>query len=177
MESYVIEEVPGLYRVIRLKAFRHTPGVEFDLYPEPLIESIHSIDRVIHEKEAISPGPVGDVERPWYMHPNQADNLLVLHGTRFVDIYTPAHGRIEHFEVTPEKVYHNGDLIAEGGAVLVWPRGVFHRIRSGDAGSASVNFAQHYKGFDLRTNFSIYKVDTQTGQFEVIREGHLDQDE
>ncbi|MBU1537696.1 hypothetical protein KKF84_20450 [Myxococcota bacterium] len=175
MEPYVIDEVPGLYRVLQLKAFRHTPGVDFDQYPIPSLESIDGIDRVIHSSAAISPGPVGEVERPWYMHPNQADNLLVLHGTRFVDIYTPAHGKVEHFEVTPEKVYKNGELIAEVGAVLVWPRGVFHRIRSGDSGSASVNIARHYKGFDIRTNFSIYQVDTKTGEFSVIREGHMDQ--
>ena len=35
--------------------------------------------------QSISPGPTDNLKRPWYMHPGQDDNLLVL-GTRYVDI-------------------------------------------------------------------------------------------
>ena len=53
---------------------------------------------------------------------------------------------------------------------------VFHRVIS-DAklGSASLNLAVHYEGYDIRTNFSIYDLDIETGEYRVIREGHLDQ--
>ena len=27
----------------------------------------------------------------------EVDNLMVLHGTRFIDIYTPEHGKVELF--------------------------------------------------------------------------------
>jgi hypothetical protein len=64
------------------------------------------------------------------MHPHQEDNLLVLHGTRYVEIYTPAHGRVESFVVTPHRVEHDGRLLYDGPA---------------------------------------------TGEYRVIREGHLDQ--
>jgi len=69
----------------------------------------------------------------------------------------------------------NGQEVYDGAAILVWPRGVFHRIKSGVEGSASVNLATHYEGLNMRTNFSIYDLDTETGKFKVIREGHLDQ--
>lgn len=133
------------------------------------------MDRVLHDKGAHSPGPVGDVERPWYMHPFQDDNLIVLHGVRHVDIYTKKQG-IAHFTVTPSQIYHEERLIYDGAAMLVWPRGVFHRIISDEEGSASLNFAVHYEGIDMRTNFNIYDLDMETGKFHTIREGFKDQE-
>lgn len=171
----IIDEVPGLYRIIALQLLRQTPKVTFDCAPMAFLPRIDAIDRVIHAGSAISPGAVGAVERPWYWHPCQDDNLIVLTGTRQVEIYSQAHGRIEHFTVTPQTISKNGRVIHQGGAMLVWPRGVFHRIGSGEAGSASLNFAVHYPGFDLRTNFNIYDLDPVSGKSWVIREGHLDQ--
>lgn len=173
--SLVIEEVEGLYRIIELKPFRKTPGVSFDILESNAIPEIHSMDRVIHAEGAVSPGKIGDVERPWYMHPHQADNLMVFYGERNVDIYSVKHGKIENFIVTPDKIYKNGKLIHNGGAMLVWPVNVFHRIKSGDNGSASLNLAVHYEGFDIKTNFNIYDLDTNTGKYTVLREGFKDQ--
>lgn len=171
----VIKEVPGLYRIIALSVFRKTAGVTFDLFPMALVPRIDSIDRVLHDHDAVSPGPVDDIAQPWYMHTAQDDNLIVLSGRREVDIYTQAHGRVEHFTVTPDRVLHNGETVFEGGAVLIWPKGVFHRIVSGSEGSASINLAVHHEDFDIRTNFSIYDLNTETGEYRVIREGHRDQ--
>ena len=109
------------------------------------------------------------------MHPHQDDNLMVLQGVRYVDIFIRAHGRIESFVITPERLEHDGRVLYDGPALLVWPRAVFHRIKSGEEGSASINLATHYEGIDMRTNFSIYDLDPETGKFKVIREGHLDQ--
>jgi len=172
----VFEEVPGLYRIIPLHVLRRTPKVLFHSLPTSLLAAAGAIDRVLHESGAMSPGPVGDVARPWYMHIHQDDNLIVLHGKRHVDIYTPAHGKVEHFTVTPHSVERGGRLAFDGAAMLVWPRGVFHRITSDVVdGSTSLNFAVRYEGFDIRTNFNIYDLDTETGSYRVIREGHLDQ--
>lgn len=171
----IIDEVPGLYRIIALTLMRQTPKVTFDCAPMEFLPRIDAIDRVLHEGNAISPGAVGEVERPWYMHPCQDDNLIVLTGTRQVEIYSQAHGRIENFTVTPHAISKNGQVIYQGGAMLVWPCRVFHRIRSGEHGSASLNFAVHYAGFDIRTNFNIYELDPVSGRSRVIREGHLDQ--
>ena len=175
MMKKLIYNVPGLYRIIPLQLLRKTQGVDFDYLPGETFTHIDSIDRVLHENNALSPGSIANVERPWYMHPDQDDNLMVLHGVRFVDIYTKKHGKIEHFEVSVDKVLHNGITLYEGGAILVWPRGVFHRIKSDIKGSASVNFAVHYDGFDIRTNFNIYDLNTETGDYKIIRQGYLDQ--
>ncbi|MBT3194241.1 MAG: hypothetical protein HN341_16980 [Verrucomicrobia bacterium] len=172
----ILEEVEGVYRIIALKSLRRTPGVKFDMVMLSSLLRIDAIDRVIHEGGAVSPGPVGDIERPWYMHTYQDDNLLVLHGTRHVEIYTPKHGQVEAFTVTADHVMRNGKVLHEGAAMLVWPRGVFHRIVSDPVeGSASLNLATHYDGFDIATNFSIYDLNTETGESRVIRKGSLDQ--
>lgn len=177
MEDYIIKEVKGLYRVIKLKEFRKTPGVNFDVMIKDMVPQIHAVDRVLHTGSAVSPGPVGDVERPWYMHTSQDDNLIVLQGTRYVEVYNQAHGKVEKFIVEPNKIIHNGEVIFEGGAVLVWPAGVFHRIQSGEEGSASVNLATHYDNFDIKTNFNIYDLNTETGEYVCIREGFKDQND
>ncbi len=173
--NYVVAEVPRFWRVIKLKPFRRTEGVSFDLVPLEFLPRIDGIDRVIHQHGALSPGSVGEVGRPWYLHPHQEDNLIVLQGRRTVDIYTLEHRRMETFVVEPDRVLMNGKPLYEGPAMLVWPCNVFHRIASGEAGSASLNFAVRHPGFDIDTNFSIYDLDTETGAYRVIREGRLDQ--
>jgi hypothetical protein len=174
--EYIIKEIEGLYRVIALKEFRHTPGVTFDVLAKSMVPKVDAIDRVLHEGPAISPGPIGEVDKPWYMHPSQADNLFVLAGVRYIEVYNQLHGKVESFEVAPQYLKHNGEMLFDGPALLVWPRGVFHRIVSGKDGSASINLATHYEGFDIRNNFNIYDLDTETGEYRLIREGYKDQE-
>lgn len=171
----LISEKKGLYHLVELKPFRKTPGVVFDLYPLETLPHIDSIDRVLHERSAVSPGPIGEVERPWYMHTHQTDNLIVLYGQRTVELFNKNHGRIETFVVTPDKIYHNDDLLFDGGAVLGWPPLVFHRIVSGEQGSASINIAVHSEGYDIHTNFNIYDLNVATGNYKTIRKGSDDQ--
>ena len=167
-------EVKGLYKIVPLKKFRVTEGVSFDVVPKELLEDLSGIDRVIHNQEAISPGAIGEVERPWYMHTHQKDNLIVLHGERHVDLYSVEHGKVESFIVTPDRIYHDGQLITDEPSMLVWPDGVFHRVHSPE-GSASLNLATRVRGYNNDTNFSIYEVNTDTGEYKVVREGKLDQ--
>lgn len=171
----IIDEVKGLYKIIQFDVFRKTEGVTFDIIPVELFSHIDSMDRVLHKHNAVSPGQVDNVVRPWYMHPHQEDNLVVLYGTRYVEIYTPQHGQIERFTVTPTSVYKNDQLITESSAMLVWSENVFHRIISGEEGSASINLAVHSTGFDISNNFDIYDIDFDTKKYKVIREGFKDQ--
>lgn len=171
----IVKEVSGFYKVIRLKELRRTEGVVFDVMEPSIVPKIDAIDRVLHQNGAVSPGAVGDVSRPWYMHPHQEDNLFVLHGKRNVELYIPGHSRVERFVITPDYIDHNGERILEGGGLIAWDVNVFHRIQSGEEGSASVNLATHHEGFDIRTNFNIYDLNTETGEYRLIREGFKDQ--
>ena len=171
----ILKEQKGLYKIIEMKKMRQTEGVIFDLVPLEFLDGIGGIDRVIHERHAISPGAIGDVQRPWYMHTDQSDNLVVLAGERHIDLYSVEHGKIEHFVVTKDKIWHNGELVADHPAVLTWPPHVFHRVESKESGSASINFAQRTEQFDIKHNFNIYDLDPKTGEYRVIREGFKDQ--
>jgi hypothetical protein len=176
MSTSTPSQIPGLYHLIPLHKLRRTPGVRFDYLELAEVGEVTALDRVIHARGAASPGPVGYVPRPWYMHTHQVDNLIVLHGTRYVELYSPGHGGVEHFTVKPNLILHGDKILVEGGAILGWPVGVFHRIVSCDKeGSASLNLAIHRPGLDLRSNFDIYDLDLASGQFRVIRAGHLDQ--
>ena len=109
-----------MYRIIPLRILRRTAGVKFDEMVPSDIPVIHGIDRVIHGPNSISPGPVEDitppVKRPWYMHPGQDDNLMVLQGTRYVDIYDPKNQA--SFIITPDKVFKNDKLYYDGPAMV-----------------------------------------------------------
>tara|TARA_E500000178_G_scaffold321375_1_gene345202 strand:+ start:178 stop:729 length:552 start_codon:yes stop_codon:yes gene_type:complete len=164
-----------MYRLIPLRMLRRTKGVIFDEMVPSDIPKIHGIDKVIHAANSISPGPVPPCNRPWYMHPGQDDNLMVLQGTRYIDIYCPKKKEKASFIVTPDKIYKNDKLYYDGSAMVVWPAGIFHRIISGEEGSISINFATRTSEFDLNNNFNIFNLNTKTGEYEVIKEGKDDQ--
>jgi len=164
-----------MYRIIPLRVLRRTKGVKFDEMVPSDIPKIDGIDRVIHAPNSISPGSIHHIKRPWYMHPYQDDNLMVLQGTRFVDIYCPKQKQKASFIITPDKIYKNNFLYCDYPALIVWPAGIFHRIISGPEGSISINFATRHPEFDLKDNFNIYDLDTNTGEYNIIKDGYQDQ--
>lgn len=168
-----------MYRLVPLRTLRNTAKVRFHEMVPSDIPKIHGIDRVIHEAYATSPGPIDDgpiqVKRPWYMHPAQDDNLIVLQGERFIDVFCPIQKLMASFIVTPDKIYKNNKLYHDSPAMIVWPAGIFHRIVSGKDGSISVNFATRSKGFNLDDNFNVYDLDVTTGNSRLIRDGKDDQ--
>ena len=168
-----------MYRLIPLRILRRTSGVKFDEMVPSDIPKIHGIDKVVHGPNSISPGPIEDCtppcKRPWYMHPGQDDNLMVLQGTRYIDIFCPTQKKKESFIVTPDKIYKNDKLYYDGPAMVVWPAGIFHRIISGEDGSISINFATRTSQFNIDDNFNIYNLNTCTGHYQLIKEGVEDQ--
>lgn len=156
-----------------LSLLRKTPSVEF-YNVRDVVNGLSAIDKVIHQKGAKSPRIKGDITWYWYMHPDQQDNLLVHEGKRIVELFERKHGKVERFEVTHNRIKHNEKIIFKGAAILGWPRNVFHRIHS-PQGSISTNYAIHYKHFSIKSNFNIYDLDTKTGEYKLVREGHKDQ--
>ncbi|KAF0178334.1 MAG: hypothetical protein FD164_2229 [Nitrospirae bacterium] len=167
----VIREVPGFYRIVALTLFRRTAGVTFDFVPIDMFPKIDAIERVIYESNATSPARVGEVVRPWFMHPVQSDHIVVMHGARKVDLYHPAIGTVETFIITPHEIAHNNQIIFRGGSILSWGAGVFHRIMSDEKGSASINFVVRHEGYEANTLYNIYDLNIRTGEHQIIRQG------
>jgi hypothetical protein len=176
MTEIPFEPFPDLCTVLPLTLLRKTKGVTFDTIPTDLIKLASGGERVIHSKGAVSPGAVGDVERPWYCHSFQDDHLLVLAGDRTVDLFHPNYNKIVTFFVSADKIMVDGKLLFDGGAILRWKAGVYHRIiSSAELGSSSFNFSVRREGFDIRREFDIHSLDTATAESRVIRKGFLDQ--
>lgn len=164
----------GLFHIVPFELLRKTPSVDF--HSVPFSPSFNGMDRVIHQQGAVSPGAVGEVARPWYMHPWQEDNLITLHGRRIVELYHPTHGKIETFEMHPDHIKWNGEIVLEGPGILGWPIGVFHRNSSPfEGGSVSCNLAVRFENFNVDTEFNIYDLDLEKNEAKMIRLGALDQ--
>ncbi|AZR81806.1 MULTISPECIES: hypothetical protein [Piscirickettsiaceae] len=159
--------------IIPLKPLRNTPNVQF-FSVEGVTDGLAGVDLVIHEPGGKSPLIAGDDTWYWYMHTDQEDKLVVHQGKRLVELYSEKHGQVERFEVTADAVYHNGEKIHDGAAILGWEPYVFHRVHSPE-GSLSTNYAKRLQGFDIDTNFNIYQLDTESGAYDVARLGALDQ--
>lgn len=165
--------IENLCFILPLKTLRTTPNVAFYAV-EGIVDDLSGVDLVMHEPGGKSPLIEGDDAWYWYMHTDQEDKLLVHQGRRLVQLYSQKHGQVENFEVTPDAIYHNSQKIFEGAAILGWPQHVFHRVHSPE-GSLSTNYASRLADFNIDTNFNIYKLDTQTGKYEMARLGALDQ--
>ena len=173
-DSIITKKVEGLFHIIPFTLLRKTNKVDF--HSLPMMDRITGVERVMHEQGALSPGSVDDTQKPWYMHPSQEDNLITMAGSRIVELYHPSHGKIETFEISPDWIKHNGEIVLDEPGILGWPTGVFHRNSSPyEGGSASLNFGIQFSTFDVQYEFNIYDLDPTTGKFWVIREGHLDQ--
>lgn len=159
--------------ILPLKTLRTTPKVSFYAV-DGVVEDLAGIDLVVHEAGGKSPLIDGDDTWYWYMHTDQEDKLVVHQGRRLVQLYSKKHGKVENFEVTPDAIYHNSQKIFSGAAILGWPPHVFHRVHSPE-GSLSTNYASRLENFDIDTNFNIYQLDNETGDYETVRLGALDQ--
>lgn len=165
---------PGMCYLIPLAKLRETPKVRFHFVPGLAEEGIATIQRVKHEPGALSPSIEGnETVQPWYMHPHQEDNCMVLHGERVIDLYTAEHG-LKRFEATPEKLTHAGEVLIDVPHIIGWYTHVFHRPNS-PQGSTSIFITRHFDGFDFETEFNIYELNIETGEHKVLRAGKEDQ--
>ena len=179
MANYLSEETdsiiasePGVWYIRNNEKLRETTSVEFDAFP--LFREINGIDIVTHEPGARSPSlPNGDYD-VWYMHPGQEDNLITLCGDRIVELYNPNTNKIETFEISHKRISHNWKVIHEWPAILGWNIDIFHRNHS-PKWSVSQNFAVRDDKFNIDTEFSIYKLNIDTGEYKVARVWKEDQ--
>jgi hypothetical protein len=164
-----------MYRILPLRILQRTNGVQLDEVVPSDIPKMNGIDRMIHGPNSLSPGSIKNCKRPWYMHKYQDDHLLVVQGTRYVDIYCPETRVKSMFIITPNKIYKNHKLYVDSPAIIVWPAGIFHRMISGKEGSISINFATRKPEYDIRDSLNMYHLDTTTGEYFLLKRDSIDQ--
>ena len=172
MKKNIIKEIPGLFHIVPLERLRHTNKVDFDIIP--VFDWLNWMDMVTHFPWATSPWIVWDKANLWYMHNWQEDNLLTISWNRFVELYTKEHWKIEKFEISKNCIKWNDEVVLDGHWILGWPPKVFHRNYSPE-GSISINLAVRNEKFDIDTEFNIYDLYTNTGEYKVERIWKLDQ--
>ncbi len=163
-----------MYRLIPLRALRKTTGIKIDEISSSDFPIIDGINKIVHSPNSISPGPLKNVTRPWYRHRGQNDNLLLLHGKRYIDLYDSKLDKKISLIITPDKIYNNDELLYDGPAIINWSSGTFHRIASGNDGSISINLVTRKKNFNYIEDINIYDLDTETGIFKCISDGYID---
>ena len=168
----IILKQEGLFHIIPLKQLRHTDCVDFEIMS--LYDEFNWIDIVKHCPWAHSPGAINWKWNYWYMHPYQEDNLITLHWNRIIELYNKDHWKVEKFDISYEWIKRNWKLVLKWPGILWWPTNVFHRNYS-PKWSIAMNFAVRGDNFNIDTEFNIYDLNTQTGDYKVARLWKLDQ--
>ncbi len=132
-----------MFELISYTRFRDTPSVRFF---DVTIPASNARDLVIHSGPALSP-PNDKESGAWqfYLHPNQDDNLLAVHGGRTFYLVN----------FTWDHPYHIVRLTS-GGDILNIPRGTFHRSVSDSDGSVVINQAKRSPNVCVEREFRVY---------------------
>ncbi|KAK3235634.1 hypothetical protein CYMTET_54174 [Cymbomonas tetramitiformis] len=91
--------------------------------------------------------------------------------TEFADDVTA----ITNYINVDQAVQSGGDGISDLAGNVTLGSSTLYIIISGSEGSISVNFATRHPEYNIKNNFNIYDLDTDTGEYEVIRDGFEDQ--
>lgn len=131
-----------MFKLLDYKKFRDTPAVKFF---DITVPTSNVRDLVVHDGPAISPPNNEGGMWQFYLHPNQEDNLLAVHG-----------GRIFYLvNFTWKNPFHIVRL-EEDGDILQIPRGTFHRSESDPHGSVVINQAVRDPGASVAKEFRVY---------------------
>jgi len=171
-DERIIQKKDGFWHILPSEILRKTDKVDFDSVP--VHEKTLNIERVAHQPGALSPGKIGEVECPWYMHPHQEDNLMTIVGVRKVELFNPNTKEYGLFEVSADWIKLDNKIIFEGFGVLGWCTGIFHRNSSSE-GSVSMNLGVRFDGFNIDTEFNIYDIDMETRKVKFLQKGSIGQ--
>lgn len=127
-----------MFKIIPIELFRDTPDV---LFYDATIPNTVGCDVVTHGPRAISP-PNDDEYLQFYIHHNQVDHNLCVHGVRIFEL-------VNKLWKYP---YHRIFLNPKLGSLRI-PIGTYHRSVSGVDGSVLINQSFRTNSFDFNTEF------------------------
>ena len=81
-------------------------------------------------------------EEVWYQNRFEKNNLMVLNGSRKLDLYCPRTYKKENIIINEDNIYRNGKLYYGSPAIISWSGDLFHKTESGENGSFSLNIIE-----------------------------------
>jgi hypothetical protein len=72
----------------------------------------------------------------------EKNNLMVLNGSRNLELYCPRTYRKENLIINEDNIYKNGKLYYGCPAIISWSGDIFHKTESGENGSFSLNIIE-----------------------------------
>ena len=81
-------------------------------------------------------------EEIWYQNRFEKNNLMVLNGSRYLDLYCQRTYKKENLIIHEDNIYRNGKLYYGSPAIISWSGDLFHKTESGENGSFSLNIIE-----------------------------------
>ena len=79
----------------------------------------------------------------WYSNCYERNNLLVLNGSRTVNLFCKYTNQEMTFTITPDNIYKNNKLYYGSPGIISWYGDIYHKTKSGNEGSISINFTEN----------------------------------
>lgn len=98
-------------------------------------------------------------EEVWYQNRFEKNNLMVLNGSRNVDLYCPRSYKKENLIINEDNIYRNGKLYYGSPAIISWSGDLFHKTESSENGSFSLNIIENNYVVEEITQFTETKGD------------------
>tara|TARA_Y100000389_G_scaffold204586_1_gene258165 strand:+ start:4464 stop:4985 length:522 start_codon:yes stop_codon:yes gene_type:complete len=109
-------------------------------------------------KKMFKTKPNGEQEI-WYQNQFEKNNLMVLNGSRNVDLYCPRTYKKENLIIHEDNIYRNGKLYYGSPAIISWSGDLFHKTEIGENGSFSLNIIEKNYVVEEITQFTETKGD------------------
>ena len=101
--------------------------------------SIHNIFSKSYTSDTIIPPSIYHIMRPWNMHTMSSLYTHTTFGCKFIDTYHVSKKEFNRFLLTPEKIFKNGNIIADESSTLVISPGLLFRFVVGNKGASTIN--------------------------------------
>ena len=152
-----IPKITGMYRET------HGPNVMTPIGTEDVFREFHDMNGVDNVAGS----------KCWYANDFERNNLMVLNGSRTIELYCYNRNRREVLTVNEDNIYRNGKLYYGSPAIISWNGSIYHRTISGFKGCVSINFTQNSYNISEIKNPTELKENSEPIFFEMPRESAL----
>tara|TARA_Y100000389_G_scaffold194699_1_gene225065 strand:- start:2827 stop:3345 length:519 start_codon:yes stop_codon:yes gene_type:complete len=145
-----------MFRLLQLGSLKRLTNYKVDNVIHQDIAKITGIYRETHGSNVMS--PIGteyvfkefhmnctdndEGSKCWYANDFERNNLMVLSGSRTIELYCYVRKTREILTINEDNIYRNGKLYYGSPAMISWDGSIYHRTISGFKGCVSINFTQ-----------------------------------